>query len=159
MVAASFRGADCCRLPSLFALCRSRFAAILSHRMPFWCIGCFGRHGYHYPAWSQRSSSRKRCAAASAPSLMADFFPSPDFSTTRHWVLIEHSLLTSIRQWCCIIRGAQLLFRLLRRRSSCMIFVFRAMLPNKSPEPTAVGAVRSAIAVHVASRRWLSFFR
>jgi hypothetical protein len=31
--------------------------------------------------------------------------------------------------------------------------------PNKSPEPTAVGAVRSAIAVHVASRRWLSFLR
>lgn len=28
-----------------------------------------------------------------------------------------------------------------------------------SPEPTAVGAVSSAIAVHVASRRWLSFFR
>jgi len=32
-------------------------------------------------------------------------------------------------------------------------------LPNKSPEPTAVGAVSSAIAVHAASRRWLSFFR
>ena len=32
-------------------------------------------------------------------------------------------------------------------------------MPNKSPEPTAVGAVRSAIAVHVASRRWLGFFR
>jgi len=32
------------------------------------------------------------------------------------------------------------------------------MTPNKSPEPTAVGAVSSAIAVHVASRRWLSFF-
>jgi hypothetical protein len=32
-------------------------------------------------------------------------------------------------------------------------------MPNKSPEPTAVGAVSSAIAVHVASRRWLSFFR
>jgi len=31
--------------------------------------------------------------------------------------------------------------------------------PNKSPEPTAVGAVSSAIAVHVASRRWLSFLR
>jgi len=30
---------------------------------------------------------------------------------------------------------------------------------NKSPEPTAVGACSSAIAVHVASRRWLSFFR
>ena len=32
-------------------------------------------------------------------------------------------------------------------------------MPNKSPEPTAVGAVRSAIAVHVVSRRWLSFLR
>jgi adenylate kinase family enzyme len=31
--------------------------------------------------------------------------------------------------------------------------------PNKSPEPSAVGAGRSAVAVHVASRRWLSFFR
>jgi hypothetical protein len=31
--------------------------------------------------------------------------------------------------------------------------------PNKSPEPTAVGAVSSAVAVHVTSRRWLSFFR
>jgi hypothetical protein len=30
--------------------------------------------------------------------------------------------------------------------------------PNQSPEPTAVGACSSAIAVHVASRRWLSFF-
>ena len=37
--------------------------------------------------------------------------------------------------------------------------VVHDMLPNKSPEPTAVGAVSSAIAVHVASRRWLSFFR
>ncbi len=34
-----------------------------------------------------------------------------------------------------------------------------ASWPNKSPEPTAVGACRSAIAVHVASRRWLSFLR
>ena len=31
--------------------------------------------------------------------------------------------------------------------------------PNKTLEPTAVGAVSSAIAVHAASRRWLSFFR
>jgi hypothetical protein len=28
-----------------------------------------------------------------------------------------------------------------------------------SPEPTAVGAGRSAVAVHVKSRRWLSFLR
>jgi hypothetical protein len=33
------------------------------------------------------------------------------------------------------------------------------MLANKSPEPTAVGAGSSAVAVHAASRRWLSFFR
>ena len=33
------------------------------------------------------------------------------------------------------------------------------MWPNKALEPTAVGAVSSAVAVHVASRRWLSFFR
>jgi len=40
-----------------------------------------------------------------------------------------------------------------------MILSGRELQPNKSPEPTAVGAVRSAVAVHVASRRWLSFFR
>ena len=33
------------------------------------------------------------------------------------------------------------------------------LMPNKSPEPTVVGAVSSAIAVHVASLRWLSFLR
>jgi len=33
------------------------------------------------------------------------------------------------------------------------------LFPNKSPEPTAVGAARSAVAVHVASRWWLSFLR
>jgi hypothetical protein len=39
------------------------------------------------------------------------------------------------------------------------IMDFTSLLPNKSPEPTAVGACSSAIAVHAASRRWLSFFR
>jgi len=39
------------------------------------------------------------------------------------------------------------------------IMDFTSLMPNKSPEPTAVGAGRSAIAVHAASRRWLSFFR
>jgi hypothetical protein len=32
-------------------------------------------------------------------------------------------------------------------------------LRNKPPEPIAVGAFRSAVAVHVAGRRWLSFLR
>jgi len=31
--------------------------------------------------------------------------------------------------------------------------------PNKSPEPTAVGACSSAVAVHVMSRRWFNFLR
>jgi hypothetical protein len=35
----------------------------------------------------------------------------------------------------------------------------KKLMPNKSPEPTAVGAGSSAVAVHAASRRWLSFFR
>ena len=39
------------------------------------------------------------------------------------------------------------------------IMDFTSLMPNKSPEPTAVGAFCSAIAVHAASRRWLSFFR
>jgi hypothetical protein len=39
------------------------------------------------------------------------------------------------------------------------IMSFTISWPNKSPEPTADGVVSSAIAVHVASRRWLSFFR
>ena len=38
-------------------------------------------------------------------------------------------------------------------------FMSLIAMPNKSPEPTAVGVGRSAVAVHVASRRWLSFLR
>ena len=33
------------------------------------------------------------------------------------------------------------------------------MPPKTALEPTAVGAGISVVAVHVASRRWLSFFR
>jgi len=39
------------------------------------------------------------------------------------------------------------------------IMDFTSLMPNKSPEPTAVGHRGSAVAVHVVSRRWLSFFR
>jgi hypothetical protein len=48
------------------------------------------------------------------------------------------------------------------RASSGGITKFRfsmTMWPNKSPEPTAVGAGSSAIAVHVADAAWLSFLR
>ena len=37
--------------------------------------------------------------------------------------------------------------------------IMTVLWPNKSPEPTAVGAVSSVIAVHATSRRWLSFLR
>ena len=38
-------------------------------------------------------------------------------------------------------------------------FELECTWPNKSPEPTAVGAFSFVFAVHVASRRWLSFLR
>src|ERR1017187_7642251 len=41
----------------------------------------------------------------------------------------------------------------------CSIMSLYSMLPNQSPEPTAVGVCSSAVAVRVASRRWLSFLR
>jgi predicted branched-subunit amino acid permease len=37
--------------------------------------------------------------------------------------------------------------------------VVHELWPNKSLEPTAVGAGSSVVAVHVTSRRWLSFIR
>jgi len=40
-----------------------------------------------------------------------------------------------------------------------VIMDFTSLMPNKSPEPTAVGHRSSAVAAHVVSRRWLSFFR
>jgi hypothetical protein len=40
-----------------------------------------------------------------------------------------------------------------------LICELMSKMPNKSPGPTAVGAGSSAIAAHVTSRRWLSFFR
>ena len=39
------------------------------------------------------------------------------------------------------------------------IMNFTISWPNKTLEPTAVGVVSSAVAVHIASRRWLSFLR
>ena len=71
---------------------------------------------------------------------------------------------------CCAVHVASG-FIARRFGCACGIFTFgefgllhigglcKEVSPNKSPEPTAVGAVRSAIAVHVTSRRWLSFFR
>jgi hypothetical protein len=51
-------------------------------------------------------------------------------------------------------------FRIVERRDWLdFIMSFTISWPNKTLEPTADGAVRSAIAVHAASRRWLSFFR
>jgi len=43
-----------------------------------------------------------------------------------------------------------------------LVSVFMMMIdliPDKSPEPIAIGIYHSAVAVPVASRRWLSFCR
>ena len=64
------------------------------------------------------------------------------------------SVSCAITQWSRFADKTQFWFML----GSTFVFVI-TMMPNKSPEPTAVGAVSSAIAVHIASRRWLSFFR
>jgi hypothetical protein len=45
------------------------------------------------------------------------------------------------------------------RCMNCKTVIIGDDAPNKSPEPTAVGACSSAVAVHVTSRRWLSFLR
>jgi hypothetical protein len=39
------------------------------------------------------------------------------------------------------------------------IMDFTSLLPNKSPEPTPITAVSSAIAAHVVNTAWLSFLR
>ncbi len=66
--------------------------------------------------------------------------------------------LVSARAGLC---GEQMRSRRICERFDLPEFImdFTSLMPNKSPEPTAVGAVSSAIAVHVVSRRWLSFFR
>jgi hypothetical protein len=66
-----------------------------------------------------------------------------DFIAISYWLLlcVSTSAFIGVASVCYFIRR------------------LRTGTPNKSPEPTAVGACRSAIAVHAASRRWLSFFR
>jgi hypothetical protein len=66
---------------------------------------------------------------------------------------VEHRLFAS---WLCSAVSAILLPDAEFFPSMSLSFTHR---PNQSPEPTAVGAYRSAVAVHAASRRWLSFFR
>jgi len=69
-------------------------------------------------------------------------------------VLVIRSRETAARWACrCLVGG--------NRRGAARVAIVAEddMMPNKSPEPTAVGAVRSAVAVRVASRRWLSLFR
>ena len=70
----------------------------------------------------------------------------PSFSFCSIWLRRELHTLTSIA-------APMIYFRRLRFGQ------MKVQSPNKSPEPTAVGACSSAIAVHVTSRRWLSFFR
>jgi len=74
------------------------------------------------------SSSRRRCAASA---IAAFATPSPDWISRASTSIA----LASVSVFVFIL------------------FRFYALMPNKSPEPTAVGACSSAIAVHAASRR------
>ena len=66
--------------------------------------------------------------------------------------------LVSARAGLC---GEQVRSRRICERSDWLGFImdFTSLMPNKSPEPTAVGPFSSAFAVHVVGRRWLSFLR
>ena len=95
-------------------------------------------------------------------SLMCDF----NFEVRQNMMLASNDLQKK-RHFCSDANPYAIVRRGLRRNrnvwragsSELSHFELESTMPNKSPEPTAVGAVSSAIAVHVASRRWLSFFR
>ena len=81
-----------------------------------------------------------------------DIFP----TSLDHRAEVRQSFLDSTT-----LRTRSSIFRLLELSVFRFSFLldFISLMPNKSPEPTAVGAGRSAIAVRVAGRRWLSFLR
>ena len=81
-----------------------------------------------------------------------DIFP----TSLDHRAEVRQSFLESTT-----LRTRSSIFRLLELSVFRFSFLldFISLMPNKSPEPTAVGAFSSAVAVHVASRRWLSFLR
>ena len=61
-----------------------------------------------------------------------------------------------------LVRARKFIVERGRELIACRTFddvILLTETPNQSPEPTAVGACSSAVAVHAASRRWLSFFR
>ena len=73
-----------------------------------------------------------------------------EFQNGPHWGIALWRIL------CCVVHvmnGLMVCFRSPER-----VPVLHALV-NPSWHLTAVGAVSSAIAVHVAGRRWLSFFR
>ena len=84
------------------------------------------------------------------------------FSRWRSDVILDSSFRNSRQEWSGIdfwFVGFSVLSATPKDSLMIDFLVMTMTWPNKSPEPTAVGAVSSAIAVHVASRRWLSFFR
>jgi len=79
------------------------------------------------------------------------------YSTDEAFIqFLQHGFDFQISPWFLLAAG----FMLCSVFWICRLFLMRRdHTPNKSPEPTAVGAVSSAVAVHATSRRWLSFFR
>jgi hypothetical protein len=74
----------------------------------------------------------------------------------RAWrVVWTIALIVSILFGVLEIVAGQHIARQHSKHDSSMILT----MPVKSPVPSAVGAVSSSVAVHVTSRRWLSFLR
>ena len=108
-----------------------------------------------------------RCSAPAFESYMAclvrarwqrrDTKPARKHSLMRRHLLVAGALW--LRASAPRTRSFILVQSARKRHQDGIQIMVNAEWPNKSPEPTAVGAVRSAVAVHVASRRWLSFLR
>ena len=111
--------------------------------------------------------------AAATPYLMV-VFPADPFANLPSWNYITSSAVSSVDNWSTSLTdGAAIPLFAISATSigpvpeptavslvclGALVFILfqRRTPPNKSPEPTAVAA---AVAIHVASRRWLSFFR
>ena len=145
--------------PTAVGAVSSAIAGGVSH--PPWLsldsLGHFAPHEtYSLHSWSYRVLTRlvgrRRCRR-----VYCHIFHSTDRRTHRetwHW----HGLAESARHDFRFVRRHSVVSSIGQRaeKEGCQM---RDQWPNKSPEPTAVGAGRSAVAVHAASRRWLSFFR
>jgi hypothetical protein len=95
-----------------------------------------------------------------------DTFPAPDLAAVAvlrsGGAYLASVYIYSHSDWVIVSAGSAPLTystTLTSEEHKSLFRLLKLEMPNQSPEPTAVSACRSAVAVHVASRRWLSFLR